>query len=104
MRKFNFKLQRLLSFRKIQTGEAKTRLARDVGELAKARNESSALRSIRELTVQIRMESYESGVFRPEAMNIHEHLLRIDESIGRSEDQVLSAAKKVDKSTRELLE
>lgn len=104
MRQFNFKLQRLLSYRKLLTEQAKGFLAGKVGELQAARNESNELREIRNRTKEYRDKGLKTGMHAFQAVNLHEHLLRIDETVRFANEKTEKARIEVSAATEKLVE
>lgn len=104
MRKFTFKLERLLSFRKILTDQERGRLANSVASLNVALDEANQLINIRESTISYRDEKLRSGVEAGEVVNLHGHLQRIEESISFAQEKVDEARDDVRKSTEALVE
>lgn len=104
MKRFNFRLDRLLSFRKLLTNEEKSRLAREVGKLNIEEEQARKLKDIRSATVQVRISGLQEGMKAGEMINIHEHLLRIDESIGDTGKRIARALSDVENARLMLLE
>lgn len=104
MRRFVFRLQRILSFRHSLTEAEKSHFGRKVSELRRAQDNASVLRGIRNETQLTRMQSLRHGIPAREACNLHEHLLRIEEAIDSADKKVEAAELEVDRAREKLVE
>lgn len=104
MRRFRFRLERLLRYRRSLTARERARLAHRVGMLTRAETHSAELRGIRNASLVARLRALETGLTAREASNLHEHLVRIGEAIDTADSDVESARKEVDKARENLVE
>ena len=104
MRKFRFKLEKLHEYRKLLTGEEKTRLAREVGKLTKIEQQGKSLREIKLATQKMRIRGLSEGLYPGEIINLHEHLLRVDETIADTDKKIVVALQDVEKARLKLIE
>ena len=104
MRRFRFRLDRLLSYRRSLTARERARLAQRVGVLARAQSRAGELRGIRNASLVARMRALEVGLTAREAANLHEHLCRVGEAIDQAEMKVEHARREVDKARDDLVE
>jgi flagellar export protein FliJ len=104
MRRFNFRLQRILGYRRSLTEGEKTRFAVKVQALVRAEEDASRLRGVRNQTIVARMSAFREGITSREAANLHEHIVRINEAIGVADVSVESATGAVDIAREKLVE
>jgi len=104
LRRFNFRMERILSYRRSLTEGEKTRFALRVQELTRAQENASLLKGIRNETIVARLRVFESGLTAREASNLHEHIVRIDESIEKADQHVMDSSHHVNKAREKLVE
>jgi flagellar protein FliJ len=104
MRRFKFRLERVLDYRKSLTEGEKARFGIKVRELVKAEENASELRGIRNQALVVRLRTYEDGTTSQEASNLHEHIKRIDETIDVAEKKVENAKQNVEVARKKLVE
>jgi flagellar protein FliJ len=104
MKRFKFRLERVLDYRKSLTEGEKAQFGLKVRELTKAEQNASELRGIRNQALVVRLESYEKGITSPEASNLHEHIKRIDETIEVAQKKVENAKQNVEVARVKLVE
>jgi flagellar export protein FliJ len=97
-------MERILSYRRSLTGSEKARFAARVQALTRAQDNASTLKGIRNETILTRLRAFESGLTAREASNLHEHIVRIDESIDKADQDVADAGHQVDKARVNLVE
>jgi flagellar protein FliJ len=104
MKRFTFRLERILGFRRSMTEGEKAHFAARVKELVGAEENASALRGVRNETLVARLKAFEDGLTAREAGNLHEHIVRINEAIGQADQEIDLARDKVDKARVKLVE
>jgi len=103
LRKFNYRLERLLRYRRSLTQIERVGLARTVGELARAEEAAVSLRGNRNTVRVARLRAIEKGTTSSEVRNLHEHMLRIDEAIDKADEDVRLAGVEVEKAREKLV-
>ncbi len=104
MRRFKFRLERLLSFRRSLTERERIRFAGKVGALVRTENQAVELRGIRNANLVARLRALGIGVAAQQVINLHEQILRIDEAIGQADQNIETAKEDVEKARGELVE
>jgi len=104
MRRFNFRLERILSYRRSLAARERVRFATKVMALVQAENRASELRGIRNATFIARLRTLEHGTKALEILNLHEHLLRIGDAIDVADKEIVKAKDNVEKARGELVE
>ena len=104
MRKFRFRLERVLSFRRSITNQAKSELAVKIGDLTRAERNAGELKNSRNNLVLYRMQGFVKGITAGEAVNLHEHLIRTGEAVGKAESKVEEKKVVVAGARKKLLE
>jgi flagellar export protein FliJ len=104
MRRFNFRLERILGFRRSLTESEKARFAVKVNALVGCEEQAGRLRGIRNQTLVARMRAFQIGLTAREAANLHEHIVRIGEAIDHADGDVDKARDQVDKARVKLVE
>ncbi len=104
MRKFKFRLERILNFRRSLSERERTRFARKVGKQAHAEEREQNLRDIRDETIESRIKAIQEGMSAREIGNLHEHLVRIDETIEHAGAEIVKAREETDKARLDLVE
>jgi len=103
LRKFKYRLERLLRYRRSLTRIERVGLARCVGELARAEEDAVNLRGNRNTVRIARLRTVESGTTSMEVRNLHEHMLRIDEAIDNADEEKRKAEEEVGKAREKLV-
>ena len=88
MRRFKYRLERLLRFRRSLTNRERISLAQAVGILTRAEDHATDMRGVRNETLLRRLRALETGLTVREIENLHHHVLRIDEAIDSAEDEL----------------
>jgi len=104
MRRFRYRLERLLKYRRSLTGRERISLAQAVGILTRAEDHASDMRGVRNETLLRRIRGLETGLTSREMENLHHHVLRIDEAIEHAEDDIEKAKDGVEKAREKLVE
>jgi flagellar protein FliJ len=104
MRRFDYRLEKILRFRKTLTQSQRVHLARKIGVLSLAEQKAVELRGIRNATLVNRLRSLEEGVMARDIGNIHQHVMRIEEAIGVADEDIEHAQVEVDESRTQLVE
>lgn len=91
MRKFRFRLERLLNYRRSLSERERIRFADKVGTQVRAEEHEKNLKNVRDATKRIRIGKFQEGMTPVEIGNLHEHLVRIDETIDRAGTEVVKA-------------
>jgi flagellar protein FliJ len=104
MKRFNFRLERILGYRRSLTEGEKAQFAVKVRALMNAEENASVLRGFRNETLLARMKAFENGLTAREAGNLHEHIVRINETIDHADRDVEAATVQVDKARVKLVE
>ncbi len=78
-------------------------LAQRIGTLTRTQNHAVSLRQSRSEARIRRLQSIERGTSRHEVINIHEHMLRIEEAIGVTEEEIQTAEEEVEKARQKLV-
>jgi flagellar protein FliJ len=103
MRKFKFRLERLLNFRRSMTERERTHFAEKVGIQVRAEQHENNLRDFRDATRRVRIGKLQEGMTPGEIGNLHEHLIRIDESIGHAGQEIARAKEATERVRVELV-
>jgi flagellar protein FliJ len=104
MKKFNFRLEKILNYRHSLMEREKAAFGLKVQTLTKAEEDAWLLRGIRNETLIARLRAYQEGITAKEASNLHEHIVRIDETIDNADQKVEKAKREVDAARDELVE
>jgi len=104
MRRFRYRLERLLRFRRSLTNRERISLAQAVGILTRAEDHATDMRVVRNETLLRRLRALEAGLTVREIENLHHHVLRIDEAIDSAEDDIEKAREEVEKARGKLVE
>ena len=104
MRRFRYRLERLLRFRRSLTNRERISLAQAVGIQTRAEDHASDMRGVRNETLLRRLRALEAGLTVKEIENLHYHMLRIDEAIDQAEDDIDKARGQVEKARGKLVE
>ena len=78
--------------------------ATKVKGLVNAEETASQLRGLRNETLLVRLRAFENGLTAREAGNLHEHIVRINETIEHADQDVGKARVMVDKARVKLVE
>jgi len=102
VKQFKFRLEQILSYRRSLTQKERIGLAREVGVLSQAEAASAQLRGyLNEMSIT-QIHTIEAGTTGKEAVNLHEHRLRVEEAIVHADGDIVKARENVEKQ-RELL-
>ena len=104
MRRFNYRLDRLLRYRRSLARRERIGLAQAVGILTRAEEHASDMRGVRNETLLRRLRALETGLTAREVGNLHHHVLRIDEAVGHAEKNIEGAKVDVGKARDKLIE
>lgn len=85
------------------TERERTRFAEKVGIQVRAEEHEKNLRNFRDATRQVRIGKLQEGMTPGEIGNLHEHLVRIDESIGHAGEEIAIARENAEKVRVELV-
>ncbi len=102
MRRFRFRLERLLSYRRSLTSRERLIFGTKVGALVGAEEHASRMRGVRNATLLARLRALDRGLTSLEMRNLHEHVLRIDEAIVNADVGIIKAKDAVNKARGEL--
>jgi flagellar export protein FliJ len=75
-----------------------------VGEQVHAEEREQNLRNIRDETIESRIRAIQEGMSAREIGNLHEHLVRIDETIEHAGKEIVKAREETDKARVDLVE
>jgi flagellar FliJ protein len=104
MRRFKYRLERLLRYRRSLTNRERISLAQAVGVLTRAEDHASDMRGVRNETLLLRIRALETGLTAKEMENLHHHVLRIDEAIDQAEDDIEKAREDMEDARGKLVE
>jgi len=103
MRRFRYRLDRLLRYRRSLAQRERIRLAERVGALNREEEHKVRLQKVRNETLVRRLRALETGLTAREMGNLHYHLLRVEEAIDRTELNIRNAEIEVEKARAELV-
>ena len=104
MRRFKYRLDRLLRYRRSLTRRERIGLAQAVGVLTRTEERASEMRGVRNETLLRRLRALEVGLTAREVGNLHHHVLRIDEAIGQADRDIENAKVDVEQARGKLIE
>ncbi len=104
MRRFNYRLERLLRYRSSLTQRERVRLARRAAALAAAEDNASRLRGVRNATKIEHIRALKEGTTSRQVSNLLEHLVRVGEAIEHADEGVHTAEGEVEKARTKVVE
>ena len=104
MRRFKFRLERILSYRRSLTEAEKAHFATKVAAVLRAEEHASRLRGIRNETLIARIRALQYGTTATEVSNIHEHLIKVDEALGNALEKVEKTKFEMEQARQKLVE
>ena len=104
VKRFNFRLERLLRYRRSLTQRERVNLAREVGVLSEAEAMAAKLRGYANEMGILQHRKLDTGTTSTEVVNLHEHMVRVQESIVNAEADIDKAEDAVEAQRTVLVE